>query len=359
MNVVGRPCPPGHADDAYYTGELPPATPRLPPPNYHYLAPPADTVVQVRLADAWPGLSRIRFRVFDSQPGGRLTPLGQRQATRWLRSIYGDGTRIKELGEGGYSVAYRVCPPAVPCVVAKVRKIPPAHTPGQLLSHLDSAVTDLRRDLGVYIVADAVIGRGVLLDERGGRRPLARVARFSEPERFKLGIIEQELIGLPESATLVAELANLATGTPGRQAAMAAVELAAAASPDGSVNSNELGRFLDQFHKPSRFGPDVIKVAGWVEACKRFAAVAPVHRLCSAALQAYRIPADFQQRLGALEQLYRDTAAEIIRFSRANFEEATGNQCGDGLVREMGLDFNHGRNVGWEPASQLFVLFDY
>lgn len=359
VDVLGRAHPAGHVDDAYFTGESPPAVPRRPPSNYHYLRPAAGAVVSVQIADAWPGLGRIRFRVFDSRPDGRLTPLGRRQAERWLRSIYGDGTQIKELGEGGYSVAYRVCPPQASCVVAKVRKIPPAHTPGQLMANLQQAVTDLRRDLGIYVLADAIIGRGVLLDQHGARPPLARVARFTQPERFKLGIIEQELIGLPESATLVAELARLDDGQPGRKAAIAAVALAAAASPDGDVTVAALERFLDRFHKPSRFGPDVIKVAEWLAQCRSFDVVPDVHRLCAVARAAYRIPADFDARLAAFEQLYRDTAAEVIRFSRANFEEATGNASGDGLVREMGLDFNHGRNAGWEPASQLFVLFDY
>jgi len=359
VDVLGRPCTAGDVDDAYYAGENAPDETRPPPENYVYRHPDPHVAVEVDLEREFPDLKRVRFRLFDSGADGRLTPQGQRNVQAWLRSLYGTQSKIDVLGEGGYSVAYRVCASKNNCVVAKVRKIPPSSTPGQLLAHLDTAVTDLRRDLGIYVIARQLVARAVLMDDQGGRHQFVRLARFSQPKRFKVGIIEQELIARPATDHLKAALKKVRADTTARARVLEAVRLSHAASPDTSPTAEDVDRFLDRFYKSSRFGPDVIKVAAWVRACERLSSVAEVAEICSVARQEFHIPDDFEDRLAALEQMYRDTAAEVIRFSRANFVEATGNHCRDGLVREVGRDYNHGRNVGWEAASGQFVLFDF
>ncbi len=359
VDVLGRACTAGSDDDVYFVGLKPAAQVRAAPANYFYLQPEHDRPVEVVLAAAFPKLHHIQFKIFDSRANGHLTPTGQEYVKEWLHRLYGADCKLHILGEGGYSVAYRVCPVVGPCVVAKVRKISPSSTPGQLIAHLETAVTDLRRDLGVYVIARELVARGLLLDEQGGRHQLARVARFTRPERFSIGIIEQELIALPDTKGLKVALAKVKAGTPGREQAMNQARLALAASPTKAPAEDEVEAFLERFYKTSRYGPDVIKVAAWTRACERLVSIPTIADICAIAKREFRIPDDFDDRLAALEQLYRDTAAEVIRFSRVNFVEATGNHCDDGLVREVGLDYNHGRNVGWEAATGQFVLFDF
>ena len=51
-----------------------------------------------------------------------------------------------------------------------------------------------------------------------------------------------------------------------------------------------------------------------------------------------------------------DKSAERRGF--VSYGDAITLRFGD-VVREIGLDFNHGRNAGWDPDTRQFVLFDY
>lgn len=354
VDLSGAPPAPGAPADAYYTGREPPKRPLPVHPGYRYLPEPdVAAATAVDLARSYTEVSAVRFHIFPSDAEGRLTDAGRAAVQRWLRLHYGDDAVVVELGEGGFSVAFRVCAPARPCVVVKVRKIAPCHTPGQLRAHLHLAVRDLRRDLAVAELATTVVARGWLVEPDGHRERLARVARFTDKALIRQGVLEQELVVFAASDGLKAMLARLRDDPKWRAQAVAEVAALPAATQDQAT------AFLERFEKPSRFGPDVIKVHDWVQACEGFARAPILGALCARARDDFRIPPDFLARLGALEQLYRDTAADVIRFSRVNIDDATGNGAMDGLVREVGLDFNHGRNAGWEPATRSFVLFDY
>ncbi len=117
--------------------------------------------------------------------------------------------------------------------------------------------------------------------------------------------------------------------------------------------------FFNLYNKVSRIGPDIIKVDAFFNDCRKLAKVATIHAYCVKMRQAFAIPDDFSERVAALEWMYRDSAGDVIRFTRANFGRALGNPADDGVFREIGLDYNHGRNAGWDSESRQFVLFDF
>ena len=130
---------------------------------------------------------------------------------------------------------------------------------------------------------------------------------------------------------------------------------------DAALAAERAGVFLGTFALAPKaiVDGDTIKVQGWFSACRKLRVLPPIDRLCRLARHSYNVPDDFDDRLRALEQLYRDTAGEVIPLHRLNFIDASGNDAADGNVREVGLDYNHGHNAGWDPRAGQFVLFDW
>ncbi len=262
-------------------------------------------------------------------------------------------------------------PKGKPGIVAKIRKIAPTVSPTKRVETLANGAWDLRRDLAMEVVADRATARGLYVDDGGEAVPLlidgkpadldappskrlARVAKVTNEELLAQGIVEQELVRFSASKALKTMLKEPRDKADGwRRKAIALAEAST------RVSVKDTAGFLDRYYKASKFGPDVIKIRGWFDGCRKLAGLAPIADLCRLARHAYNVPDDFDDRLRALEQLYRDTAADVIRFHRHNFYDASGNDAGDGFVREVGLDFNHGRNAGWDPHTGQFALFDW
>ena len=182
---------------------------------------------------------------------------------------------------------------------------------------------------------------------------LARAGMFTNAKFLAEGAVEQKLIAFYPSPASVALLND--AGKVDSPLHKGAVEQAAAAgAPPERVTA-----FFSNYNKVSRIGPDVIKVTAFVRACDELAKVPTIRDFCMKLRHDFAIPDDFLDRVTALEWMYRDSAADVIRFSRANFGRALGNGAADGVFREIGLDFNHGRNAGWDPATRQFVLFDF
>ena len=352
VDVDGRAFEAGHRHDAYYCGDKRGKPPLSPPEEYAYeVGDGATSPIVIDLARAYTEVTAVSFPSFQSFEDGQLTDVGKSQVHRWVHAIYGPDATVKRLGEGGFSVVFKVCRGGLSCVVVKVRKIPPAYTPGQRLQQLRAAVEELRRDMAIAEFASAIVGRGRINELDGHRHRLARVARITDRALLAKGVIEQELVAFEASEELEAALEALGKGKAARARALQ--------QADKAGKRSDAEDFLEAHYKPSKFGPEVIKVHAWWRRCQRLADVADLERVCSLARRDFRVPDNFDRQLGALQQLYRDSAGEVIRFTRRNFTAASGNAIEDGSTREVGLDYNHGRNVGWEPRSRQFVLFDY
>lgn len=373
----GTPHPPGHVDEAYYTGLIPRQADEVAPKGYRYSPPTKDEAgaLRVDLATLYPGLDRIHFPQFEAFDEGGLTEQGLAALNGWFQAHYGAGTTATMLGEGGFAVAYKVCPKPDRCRVAKIRKILSSFAEWKRINLAAEAAEDLKRDLVMFELARRVSdgARWLAADGRpapflvGGQplpplagyqapAPAGRFVRVVGPDNRRLlreGVVDQELIAVRPSEALVARLA--AAGASGSRAR---IDAYAALTHGTHLTEAEIRRFFDAYSRVSAIGPDVNKVYAFNRACGRLASLPAVAKICLAVRRELQIPDDFADRVRALEQMYRDSAADVMRFSRENFGRALGNPGADGLMREVGLDYNHGRNVGWDGASRMFVIFD-
>jgi hypothetical protein len=69
--------------------------------------------------------------------------------------------------------------------------------------------------------------------------------------------------------------------------------------------------------------------------------------------------AEARERIGALEQFYRKTHNTALEFQYENHLSGVGNSARDQGGRNVGLDYNHGQNVHWDPATHQFVMIDW
>lgn len=374
VDPQGRPHPPGHPDDAYYTGNRPRQAGETIPKTYRYVDPTGPGGLSIALARRWPQLKRVRFSQYDSHEDGSLTPKGERQVEAWIRDKYGPG-EVWRLGAGGFSVAYRVCPAKRECKVVKIRKMPPNFAEWKRIEQARKAAEELKRDLAMFEVGRIMVAGARYLGPEGQPAPFliggqevaplaaprtddapGQLAAVAEPTHAGLlsrGVVEQELIAFHSTADIEAVMAAAAArDSAARREALAQLPA------NGPWTERHLQVFFDRYTQTSKLGPEVHKTERFVTDCARFGALPAVAAYCLTLRRAFQIPDDFLDRVRALEQMYRDTAAEVIRFSRANFGRALGNRAADGQVREIGLDYNHGHNAGWDPQRRRFVIFD-
>ncbi len=376
VQPTGAPWPAGHADDVYYAGAKPSG--RALPSGYHFQ--PLRGPLKVDLAARYPALKVVRFAAFHAGAGGRtLTPEAEQAMAELLHARLGKDLRLSRLGQGGHQVVWKACRrvakgPSV-CTVAKVRKVARSADAAARTAHATEAASALRRDLALFAVAEEVTRRGRLLTLPGGkgaplplrilgrivaprRQPvgppgrIARVARILRPETLTDGVVVQELVAFRPSD----RLRTMLRGLEGPDGALR--DKAWTNAPTHGVNRVRVLGFLDRYKSVSRIGPDVIRLSAFVRDCAAVAKVPTIGAFCRQVRTDFRVPDDFLLRVRALEQLYRDSAGAVLRFHRANFDAGVGNPGVDGAVREVGLDFNHGRNVGWDPDTMQFVLFD-
>jgi len=372
----GNPWPAGHRHDVYYTGDTVRPFHAKRPAAYRYQPPKAGEQGRfaINLAKTWPGLNQVNFHEFKAHDDGELTQEGTAEVKKWLRSHYSDKAEITKLGEGGFSIAYRVCRGHKDCLVVKIRKMPPTFAEWKRIKHAKLAASELKRDLAVSEVADAVtswtsyLGKDgkpvpMLVDgkplpaapskARGKPGRLARAGLFTNAKFLAAGAVEQKLIAFHASQASMDMMADARrSNSKWRTDGMSEAAFA-------GVQPGKVIQFFDTYHKLSKFGPDVIKAFAFFNACKRLDKVPTVKKYCVALRRDFAIPDDFDKRVAALEWMYRESAADVIRWSRNNFGRALGNPAGDGVFREIGLDFNHGRNAGWDPETRQFVLFDF
>ena len=373
----GMPFPAGHHHDAYYTGDTVRPFGSKRPEAYRFKAATSTPTGRfpVNLATLYPKLKTVDFHEFKAYDDGRLTDEGRQEVRAWLRSHYGKDATIKRLGEGGFSIAYRVCTKPRDCVVVKVRKMPPTFAEWKRVRHAISAASELKRDLAIAEVAKratswatyvgkdgkdvpmTVAGKPLSAPEKPPEGPPGRIARVAGAQNAALlqrGSVEQALIAFwaSDSVAKTVKEAHAAGSTWRTQAQQEA-------AGNADIKASAVKGFFDSYDKTSRVGPEVIKVHAFVSHCAKLAAIPTIKRYCEEVRLAFQIPDDFDDRVAALEWMYRDTAADVIRFTRANFGRALGNPAQDGEFREIGLDYNHGRNAGWDPQTRQFVLFDF
>ena len=369
----GAALPMGHADDVYYAGLKAHDAAAKVPTAYRYGGDRGWTPA-VDLSRRYPELKTLSFQAFHSGVGGgELSASGQAAMKQLLHDRFGAAATLRMLGKGAHQVAWRVCAKGKACTAVKIRKLPRSGTAAGRQAAARDAAAMLRRDLAMQAVAEQVTERGLWLDAAGKALPLridgqiveparspagppgrlARTARLLNAAALADGIFEEELVSFPPSAELNALFERLA-GPDG-----ALRDKAWAEAPKVGINRVLMLGFLDRHESAARIGPEVRRLASFTSGCKELAKVPTVAAFCLRVRQEFRIPDDFEQRLIALEQLYRDSAGAVIRFSRANFKRIIGNQGMDGVVREIGLDYNHGANAGWDPQTGQFVLFDW
>ncbi len=375
VDIDGSAWPAGHRDDVYYTGRQPPENVRTLPAAWHFDAAAAAEPIEVDLAARFPGVREAVFPVFDSEPSGdKLTSKGEVEALTFLSDRYGTSAKIRRLGEGGFSIAFVVCAAPQPCFVAKVRKLPPTWAAWKRDHLAVRAAEQLVRDMSLYVVADRLTALGRFVTPAGEPVPLrvdgapvqppdapagppgrlARALGFTRAVRLADGLVEQPLIAFVPGAELAAVFADL-----DRADSRALAQASAEAGAVGGVTPGQVRRFLADHARPGSIGPEVARIVAFLHGCQDLAQIPTVSRLCALARRDFLLTDDFLDRVRALEQLYRDSAGAVMRFSRANFKRAMGNIGADQGIREVGLDFNHGRNVGWDPRTGQMVLFDW
>lgn len=74
----------------------------------------------------------------------------------------------------------------------------------------------------------------------------------------------------------------------------------------------------------------------------------------------YRMPPPvaWPKILGAVEQAFRDTHTVALMLARANKIRPIGNWGRNRKAYEVILDLNRGRNLAWDPVTQMLVEFD-
>lgn len=83
---------------------------------------------------------------------------------------------------------------------------------------------------------------------------------------------------------------------------------------------------------------------------------------CLRELASFNLPTDIDHRIASLEQMYRDSFAEVIMWLRKNELTYYSNTVEDGIFQQtyvVGLDYNHGENVIWDMHQQMFVIIDW
>ena len=373
----GKPHPVGHMDDAYFTGDTPPGKGQTIAKNYRFSLPPdkGDGRFVIDLEQLYPRIRRVKFPQFEAFDDGGLTVQGRTKLLLWLNARYGGGVRIDRLGEGGFAIAYKVCRPDGTCRVAKIRKILPTFAEWKRIKLTEEAADQLKRDLVMFEVADQVTRGTLWLGDDGkpapflvggkkveplaGGKPVGppgRLARTAPPSSRKMlaeGVVDQELIAVKMSEPVLKRMADAkVAGSRDRLDAYSSL------SAGTRVTEADIRGFFDTFMEKRGLGPEVRRVLAFSQACRKMATVPNVKAICLDIRRELQIPDDFEDRLRAFEQMYRDSAAEVMRFTRANFGRALGNPAADKLIREIGLDYNHGRNAGWDSATRQFVLFD-
>lgn len=116
--------------------------------------------------------------------------------------------------------------------------------------------------------------------------------------------------------------------------------------------------FADRYQRGADLGPELERLRRFVEDCAALGALPTVQRICGIARRDFGLPSDLDARIRGLEQLSRNTVPLVVRLGRQHLGEASANPGDDGKPREIGLDLNHGRNVGWDPGARMFVIFD-
>ncbi len=374
----GTALPAGHVEDVYYAGLAPSG--RTAPKAYRFWS--IRKPLQIDFKRHHAGLTSVRFHAYHGH-GRTLTPASEASMAALLHRLLGADLRLSRLGQGGHQVVWKACTavaaatqPGVPtrprCFVAKVRKLQQGHDAATRAALATQAAIGLQRDLTLFRIADEVTARGHLRDAKGQPLPMrvngkltvprtppagppgriARIARLLRPAALEDGVLVQQLVSFRPSSAL----RTMLHGLEGPDGALR--DKAWTNAPKFGINRVRVLGFLDQYNHVTRIGPDVIRLSAFMQDCAALERLPTVGAFCRQVRADFSVPDDFLSRVAALEQLYRDSAGAVIRFHRANFREAVGNTGVDGKTREVGLDYNHGRNVGWDPETMQFVLFD-
>lgn len=334
LAASGGPVAAGSADDVYYIGARPRAAGFRVPAAYRFLGLDA-AALKIDLQARYPGLREVRFPLLPDA----ADPASEPTLDALLRQRYGAKATLRRLGRGGQQVAVAVCRPDAPCIVAKVRR------------HGGSgpeAVRALRRDLVLFAVAEKVVARTRWADGK----PWLRVVKLGGLGALQAGILEQELIRWQPSE----ELEQLLRGNVGHSGVTR--DALWREAPAAGIARPRALAFADRYQKGADLGPELFRLRRFAEDCEALAALPTVKKVCALARRDFHLAADLPDRIAGVEQIYRDSAPLVLRLVRQHLGEASANPGADGAPREIGLDLNHGRNVGWDPGSAQFVIFD-
>ena len=378
LDDAGGPIAEGHDRDIYWIGAERRRLGQAPPSQLQW-RPLTAASLDVDLATLYPSVRQVRFvRLGDVAHDDNAAAVDD-----FLHARYGVDAQLRRLGRGGHQVAVLVCKVGAPCFVAKLRRLAPlppaveaARTPADhvaaLQTQADDSAEGLRRDLAMLQAADVVSrhalwlggdGRPVALRVAGQEiRPAAsavgepgqliRGARLQRPAALGEGIIEMELVDWRPSAGLSALLAgNMGANGTTRDAIWTQ-------APAAGVERVRAMAFADRYNRGSDLGPELYKLRTFVDDCRELSAVPKIAEICTLAQHDFALVDDMAERIRAVEQVYRLSSPLVLRLARQQIGRTVLNDGPGGRLIEVGLDLNHGRNVGWDPQTCQFVIFD-
>ena len=367
LDAAGQPLRAGDPGDIYTLGSGPRGAVRRPDIGSLRLQLPAPESLAFDLTSRLPALRSVRFPLL----GDAADPQAAAAVDALLRARYGQAATLTRLGRGGHQLAMRVCREAG-CLVAKLRRLERVAAGGNVLGMAEDAADAMRRDLVMLIAADIFFAGARWLADDGAPLPLnvagekvappaassaatgqlARTARLTDPKALGVGLLEMELVPWRASAALTAMLA----GNVGAQGATREA-LWSQAEPAGVPRVLAMA-FADRYQTASDLGPELIKLRVFVDDCQSLGKLPAVAQICRQAAQDFRLVDDLDARMAALEEIYRRSTPLILRLVRQQLGRSIANDRAGGQPVEVGLDLNHGRNVGWDPETCQFVIFD-
>ncbi len=367
LDAAGQPLRAGDPGDIYTIGNEPRGAGQQPDTRPLRLQLPSPEALAFDLTGRLPALRAIRFPLLGDAADAQLAAA----VDALLRARYGQSATLTRLGRGGHQLAMRVCSQSG-CVVAKLRRLERIAAGRDVVAMAEDAADAMRRDLVMLIAADAIFHGERWLAADGTPMPmaiagekitppaassavtgqLARVARLTDPRALSVGLVEMELVPWRAGSVLTAMLA----GNVGAQGATREA-LWSQAEPAG-VSRVLAMAFADRYQSPSDLGPELIKLRGFVDDCQRLSKLPAVAHICRQAAQDFRLVDDLAARIAALEEVYRQSTPLILRLVRQQLGRSIANDRAGGQPVEVGLDLNHGRNVGWDPETCQFVIFD-
>lgn len=380
VDELGRGFPRGHSSDPYYIGnDLPKATPKE-----YVLLPEAIGSKKLKPVAWLDQIELVPIKVKD----GLIAKESEIEFYKLLEDFSGvkksNLAKIPPelIGEGSFHYVFNICPKGKKCFVMKLKKtlaegeisekakqqllevfIHDAYMEEKHEKFLERVMfIDPETNEAAEFVVNGFAPRG--LKPGYPKKQLAEIIPSPFPQSVKKGVLTQDLIpwktsnpNLVHDAHELKDIKHLTKKKEGiLQELMSHTKGQHKAEYQTAVDD-----FLDRFiNYETKTGPDIASIDEFLTACKNLGISRTVLRMCGDFRSAFNIPDDFEQRVLALEQSYRDSAAEVLKDRRKNFKRVIlGNaDLFSDSAKEVGYDLNHGTNVMWLSDKGMFGIPD-